>query len=125
MAETNCAKWRGKSVPVWLREKGKFFWLEQIHQYEVGEMGHRARTFTLIDKALVAAIMGILFIVQTYTELSFVWVNCGGAQRKLGEDFTAQPARHTPEVEPQSDAGGLLVLLTVKVNGRGSGSTNA
>ena len=22
MAETNCARWRGKSVPVWLREKG-------------------------------------------------------------------------------------------------------
>ena len=22
MAETNCARWRGKSVPIWLREKG-------------------------------------------------------------------------------------------------------
>ena len=22
MAETNCATWRGKSVPIWLREKG-------------------------------------------------------------------------------------------------------
>jgi len=29
--------------------------------------------FTSIDKALVAAIMGILFIVQTYTGLSFRW----------------------------------------------------
>ena len=29
--------------------------------------------FTSIDKALVAAIMGILFIVQTYTGLSFWW----------------------------------------------------
>ena len=29
--------------------------------------------FTSIDKALVAAIMGILFIVQTYTGFSMVW----------------------------------------------------
>ncbi len=29
--------------------------------------------FTSIDKALVAAIMGILFIVQTYAGLSFRW----------------------------------------------------
>ena len=29
--------------------------------------------FTSIDKALVAAIMGILFIVQTYTGLKFWW----------------------------------------------------
>ena len=30
--------------------------------------------FTSIDKALVAAIMGILFIVQTYTGLQLSWV---------------------------------------------------
>ena len=30
--------------------------------------------FTSIDKALVAAIMGILFIVQTYTEFSLSWL---------------------------------------------------
>jgi hypothetical protein len=30
--------------------------------------------FTSIDKALVAAIMGILFIVQTYTGLQLPWV---------------------------------------------------
>ena len=30
--------------------------------------------FTSIDKALVAAIMGVLFIVQTYTGLSMAWV---------------------------------------------------
>ncbi len=30
-------------------------------------------TFTSIDKALVAAIMGILFIVQTYTGIRFSW----------------------------------------------------
>ena len=29
--------------------------------------------FTSIDKALVPAIMGILFIVQTYTDHSFWW----------------------------------------------------
>ena len=29
--------------------------------------------FTSIDKALVAAIMGILFIVQTYTGFSMAW----------------------------------------------------
>ncbi len=29
--------------------------------------------FTSIDKALVAAIMGVLFIVQTYTGLTFWW----------------------------------------------------
>ena len=29
--------------------------------------------FTSIDKALVAAIMGILFIVQTYTGLQLPW----------------------------------------------------
>ena len=29
--------------------------------------------FTSIDKALVAAIMGILFIVQTYTWFSMAW----------------------------------------------------
>ena len=29
--------------------------------------------FTSIDKALVAAIMGILFIVQTYTGVRFAW----------------------------------------------------
>ncbi len=29
--------------------------------------------FTSIDQALVAAIMGILLIVQTYTRLSFRW----------------------------------------------------
>ena len=31
--------------------------------------------FTSIDKALVAAIMGILFIVQTYTGLQLPWAN--------------------------------------------------
>ena len=30
--------------------------------------------FTSIDKALVAAIMGVLFIVQTYTGFSMAWV---------------------------------------------------
>jgi hypothetical protein len=30
--------------------------------------------FTSIDKALVALIMGILFIVQTYTGFSFAWL---------------------------------------------------
>jgi hypothetical protein len=30
--------------------------------------------FTSIDKALVAAIMGILFIIQTYTGLQLPWV---------------------------------------------------
>ena len=30
--------------------------------------------FTSIDKALVTAIMGILFIVQTYTGFSMAWV---------------------------------------------------
>ncbi len=30
--------------------------------------------FTSIDKALVAAIMGILFIVQTYTGMKFWWI---------------------------------------------------
>ena len=30
--------------------------------------------FTSIDKALVAAIMGILFIVQTYTGFSLSWL---------------------------------------------------
>ena len=29
--------------------------------------------FTSIDKALVAAIMGILFVVQTYTVLQLPW----------------------------------------------------
>ena len=29
--------------------------------------------FTSIDKALVAAIMGVLFIVQTYTGLQLPW----------------------------------------------------
>ena len=29
--------------------------------------------FTSIDKALVAAIMGTLFIVQTYTGMKFWW----------------------------------------------------
>ena len=29
--------------------------------------------FTSIDKALVAAIMGVLFIVQTYTGLRLPW----------------------------------------------------
>ena len=33
-----------------------------------------ASMFTSIDKALVAAIMGILFIVQTYTGFSMAWV---------------------------------------------------
>ena len=30
--------------------------------------------FTSIDKALVAAVMGILFIVQTYTGISVAWL---------------------------------------------------
>ncbi len=30
--------------------------------------------FTSIDKALVAAIMGLLFIVQTYTGFSLAWL---------------------------------------------------
>ncbi len=31
--------------------------------------------FTSIDKALVAAIMGILFIVQTFTGFSTSWIS--------------------------------------------------
>lgn len=31
--------------------------------------------FTSIDKALVAAIMGILYIVQTYTGIATDWVS--------------------------------------------------
>lgn len=31
--------------------------------------------FTSIDKALVAAIMGILFIVQTYAGLNLTWIS--------------------------------------------------
>ena len=31
--------------------------------------------FTQIDKALVAAIMGILFIVQTFTGFSTSWIS--------------------------------------------------
>lgn len=31
--------------------------------------------FTSIDKALVAAIMGILFIVQTYTGFNLSWIS--------------------------------------------------
>ena len=30
--------------------------------------------FTTIDKALVAAIMGLLFIIQTYTGFSLAWL---------------------------------------------------
>lgn len=30
--------------------------------------------FTSIDKALVAAVMGILFIIQTFTGFSFAWL---------------------------------------------------
>ena len=29
------------------------------------------------DKALAAAIMGILFIIQTYTGFSMAWIRCG------------------------------------------------
>lgn len=31
--------------------------------------------FTSIDKALVALVMGILFIIQTYTGLSTSWIS--------------------------------------------------
>lgn len=31
--------------------------------------------FTSIDKALVALIMGVLFIVQTYTGFSLSWIS--------------------------------------------------
>jgi hypothetical protein len=31
--------------------------------------------FTSIDKALVALIMGLLFIVQTYTGVSLSWIS--------------------------------------------------
>ena len=31
--------------------------------------------FTSIDKALVAAIMGILFIVQTYSGINLAWLS--------------------------------------------------
>ena len=31
--------------------------------------------FTEIDKALVAAIMGILFIVQTFSGINFSWLS--------------------------------------------------
>lgn len=30
--------------------------------------------FTSIDKALIAAVMGILFIIQTFTGFSFAWL---------------------------------------------------
>ena len=30
--------------------------------------------FTTIDKALVAAIMGLLFIIQTYTGFALAWL---------------------------------------------------
>jgi hypothetical protein len=40
-----------------------------FHQRSIGDVS----MFTSIDKALVAAIMGILFIVQTYKGFSMAW----------------------------------------------------
>ena len=40
--------------------------------------------FTSIDKALVAAIMGVLFIVQTYTGLQLPWANPGTIATNIG-----------------------------------------
>ena len=31
--------------------------------------------FTSIDKALAALVMGLLFIIQTYTGISFAWLS--------------------------------------------------
>ena len=42
--------------------------------------------FTSIDKALVAAIMGILFIVQTYTGFSLSWLTPETVSTIIGLD---------------------------------------
>lgn len=40
--------------------------------------------FTSIDKALVAAIMGILFVVQTYTGFSTSWITADTVSTIVG-----------------------------------------
>ena len=50
--------------------------------------------FTSIDKALVAAIMGVLFIVQTYTGLSMAWVTPGADAPKEAAGACAPASRN-------------------------------
>lgn len=40
--------------------------------------------FTSIDKALVAAIMGILFIVQTFTGFNLSWISADTVTTLIG-----------------------------------------
>lgn len=40
--------------------------------------------FTSIDKALVAAIMGILFIVQTFTGFNLSWISADAVTTLIG-----------------------------------------
>jgi hypothetical protein len=40
--------------------------------------------FTSIDKALVAAVMGILFIIQTFTGFSFAWLTTDTVATVIG-----------------------------------------
>jgi len=40
--------------------------------------------FTSIDKALVAMVMGILFIVQTYTGLNTSWISAETVSTIIG-----------------------------------------
>lgn len=40
--------------------------------------------FTSIDKALVAAIMGILFIVQTFTGFNLSWISADTVTTVIG-----------------------------------------
>ena len=40
--------------------------------------------FTSIDKALIAAVMGILFIIQTFTGFSFAWLTTDTVATVIG-----------------------------------------
>lgn len=40
--------------------------------------------FTTIDKALVAMVMGVLFIVQTYTGLNTSWISAETVSTIIG-----------------------------------------
>ena len=40
--------------------------------------------FTSIDKALVAMVMGVLFIVQTYTGISTAWISAETVNTIIG-----------------------------------------
>lgn len=40
--------------------------------------------FTSIDKALVAMVMGVLFIVQTYTGISTAWISAETVNTVIG-----------------------------------------